>query len=215
VPQTFRQPTAPDARVLLEDQPESKSAEIRLAVRGLARSDRDVFAAALLARIVRERWQAAAPEVTSSFARHEAHVLPGIFVMGGGAPPAAAGKALSAAQEILRTLAANAPNATELERAKGSLLSDLQKSTPAELLADQWLDAETYKLASSNPAADISRVTPGDVQRVAARLFKDTPQAMVVVGNASELKSQLGANLEFPQDNKPDKKVSSPVPRKP
>lgn len=212
VPATFRQPNAPDPRALVVNQPESKSAEIRIAVRGLARSDRDAAAATLLAKIIRERWQAKAPEVTGAFARHEAHGLPGMLVIGGSVPAAAAGKAISAAQEIVRALSATGPNAAELERARASVISDLNQSiSPSELLADQWLDAETYKLDSVNPIVDINRITIADLQRVASRLFKDAPQAVVAVGDAAELKSNLGDKVENASDNK----TLSPPPRKP
>src|SRR5712692_3325244 len=86
VPATFRQPDAPDARVLVVNQPGATTAEIGVAVRGLTRSDRDAAAATLLARIARERWQAAASDLSSVFANHEAHALPGIFVFGASAP---------------------------------------------------------------------------------------------------------------------------------
>ncbi len=92
VPATFRQPNAPDARVLLVNQPESKTAEIRIAVRGLARSDRDAAAATVLAKIIRERWQARAPEVAGAFARHEAYGLPGMLVIGGSMPGSFSGQ---------------------------------------------------------------------------------------------------------------------------
>ena len=51
VPATFRQPSAPDVRVLVVNQTGATKAEIRLAVRGLARSDRDATAASILAQI--------------------------------------------------------------------------------------------------------------------------------------------------------------------
>jgi zinc protease len=211
VPATFRQPSAPDPRVLLVNQPESKSVEVRLAVRGLARSDRDTLAANLLATIVRERWQAGAPEVSAAFARHEAHGLPGIFVIGGTAPAASAKKAISSAQEVVRALATNGPSAAEFERARSLAILALNKEeSPSEALADQWLDSETYKITITNSSAELGRITLADVQRAATRLFKGTPQALVALGDAAELKSQLGTNVENPSDNK-----TSPTPRKP
>src|ERR1043166_6388854 len=66
VPATFRQATAPDARVLVVNQSQANTSEVRLAVRGLARGDRDSLAAQVLARIARERWQSAVPDVVSA-----------------------------------------------------------------------------------------------------------------------------------------------------
>src|ERR1041384_7021854 len=59
VPATFRQPPAPDARTLVIDQAGATTAEVRLAVRGLARADRDQVAAAVVAALARNRWQSA------------------------------------------------------------------------------------------------------------------------------------------------------------
>jgi len=210
IPATFRQPTVPDAHVLLIEQPDAKSAEIRLAVRGLARSDPDAGAASLLAEVVRERWQTASPDLTSSFARHNAHALPGIFVLGATVPTATAGKAISAAQEVLRVLAQGGPSAAELERARAVLLADANKrAAQPDSLADSWLDSETYKLPlMGNQSAELSRITTADVQRVAARLFKDAPQALAVVGDPQQLKAALGTKLET-RPVTPDVKTTS------
>ena len=62
------------------------TAELRLAVRGLARSDRDAEAASLLALIVRDRLRASSTDLATAFARHEAHDLPGMFVLGASVP---------------------------------------------------------------------------------------------------------------------------------
>src|SRR5438034_2725383 len=45
IPATFRQPEAPDTRTLIINAPADQSGEIRVATRGLARSDRDYAAA--------------------------------------------------------------------------------------------------------------------------------------------------------------------------
>ena len=86
VPTTFRQPEPFDPRPLIINSPADQSAELRLAVRGLARSDADYPAAGVLAVVARQRWEKAFPEITRFpiFVRHEGHVLPGMFVMGAG-----------------------------------------------------------------------------------------------------------------------------------
>ena len=68
---------------------------------------------------------------------------------------------------------------------------------PSESLADVWLDAETYKLPANNQADQLNRISPADVRRVAARLFENAAsQAIVVLGNAAELRSQFDARAE-------------------
>lgn len=213
IPATFRQPGAPDARVLLVNQTDAKTAEIRIAVRGLAQSDRDAAAASLLASILVDRWQAAIPELSTAFARHEAYLLPGMFVAGGATPSAAMARAINAAQEAMRLLVLSGPTAAELERARTRQLAQMnldpnQPSTMATL----WLDSETYKIRDLNPTGEISRVTVADVQRVANRLFKDTPRATVVVGQVADLKAQLGTNVEIPSEAPKVNPASTPPP---
>jgi zinc protease len=209
VPATFRQPDPPDARVLVVNQPGVTTAEIRLAVRGLKRLDADAPAAALLARIVRERWQMATPDLSSVFVRHEAHALPGIFIIGGSAPAASASAAISSAREVLHSLAAAAPTAAEIERARAAELSEVaQRTMQTDSIADRWLDIDTFKLAlSGDPMDTLRRLTAADLQRVAGRLFKDASIATVVVGNYEQLKANLGP-VEM-RAEKPDIKATT------
>jgi len=198
VPATFRQPNPPNARVLIIDQPGAHMAELRLAVRGLARSDRDAEAASLLALIVRDRLRANSCDLATAFARHEAHDLPGMFVLGASTPSASASKALSGAQDVLRSLAKTGPTALEFEKARAEMLAEMSRQGSQEDLreatADNWLSMELYKLLP--PADQIQSMTLADIQRVAGRLFKDAAPATVVVGKVDELKSSFGGNIE-------------------
>jgi zinc protease len=195
-PSTFRQPDAPDKRTLILDLPGAETAEIRLAARSLARSDRDAAALALLSLIVRDRWLAAYPDLSksASFVRDEAHVLPGMFVMGAAVPANAAAPALSAARDVLRALAKAPPTSTEFLRARSEATAVFNKQLEQpETVANLWLDMETYKLASAaEQSRALNQVTAADVQRVAARLFGDAPVVALVVGSAA----QLGRDFE-------------------
>jgi zinc protease len=198
VPATFRQAIAPDVRVGIIDQPDLINAEIRLALRGLSRSDRDAPAAALLAQIVRERWQAAAPDISKPVVRHDAHILPGSFVLGAAVPTAYAAKAISAAQKTIRSMLSDPPTAAELERARGEMLSEIAARTAkSESLADMWLDLETFKLP---PLADqinaVRSLTVADIQRVAQRLFKDAATATIIVGDSEKLVPQFDGQAQ-------------------
>jgi predicted Zn-dependent peptidase len=198
VPATFRQPTPPDARILVIDQSGATAAEIRIAVRGLARSDRDVEAASLLALIVRDRLRATSTDLARAFARHEAHDLPGMFVVGASVPAALAAKSVSSAQDIMKALGNTGPSAAEFERARGEMLTELSRQgSPEDLTsatADNWLTFELYKLQPA--AVQVRSLTLADLQRVAGRLFKDAPAATIAVGNVAQLKSTLGAGIE-------------------
>jgi len=170
----------------------------------------------LLALLARDGWQTAMPELGKSafFVRHEAYLLPGSFVMGAAVRPAEAANALSVARNVLNTLASAPPSTAELERVRNEALAiyNKQLDEPAAL-ANLWLDLETFKLPSiDEQLRSLSRVTPADIQRVAARLFRDAPVATVAVGSADQLAADLrrSAQIEiFGAPEKPDPKNTS------
>ena len=211
-PSTFRQPNPPDGRVLIVDVKEATNAEVRIAVRGLARSDRDALAASLLAQIARERWHTSKPDISNAFVRHDAYLLPGVFVFGGSSPSSSAGKAISAAAEVMKALVQNGPTAAELDRARVAMTTEMSKlwASP-DSLASAWLDSETYKLPNANASAELNRLTAGDLQRVAIRLFKDAPQATIAVGDTAQLKAALGDKVEIRNDPKTSADSAAPT----
>jgi zinc protease len=210
VPATFREANAPDPRVLVIDQPGSNTAEVRLAVRGLARSDRDAEAASLLALILRYRLRTSSGELSGAFARHEAHDLPGMFVLGASVPNSLAAKAIADARGLITSMAKTGPTALEFEHAREELLAELSRQSSAENLAektaDAWLTMELYKLAP--PAAQVGGLTLGDLQRVAARLFKDVTPATIVVGDAQQSRSNFDIAIEV-RSAKPEVKTAT------
>jgi predicted Zn-dependent peptidase len=167
-------------------------------VRGLARGDNDALTADLLALVARNRWQAAVPELSNTSARHEAHLLPGIFLFSATVPQASAAKAVTAAQDVMRKLTQAAPAADEVERARTELSAKLsQQFSQPTGLAEAWLDVDTFKSARPSTVATLIRsLTPNDVQRVATKLFKDAPAATIAVGNVEQLKSQFAGKVE-------------------
>jgi predicted Zn-dependent peptidase len=204
VPATFRQPDAPDSRVLIVNSTDSNTTEVRIAARGVARFERDEAAAALLARVVRDRWLAAVPDLTSIGVHHEAHALAGIFVMRATAPNASVQKAISAARQVIGALAQSGSTGAELETARNDVLTGLsQRKSPVEALEDAWLDTITFRssvssIGSANTLVDSVRsATPSDIQRAAARfLNKTNPIAIVVVGNSQQLRASLTDAVE-------------------
>jgi zinc protease len=212
VAQTFRQPNPPDDRILLINQAGTNNAEIRLAVRGLARSDRDTIVASVLAQIARDRWQAAVPELSSVVVQHESHALPGRVIFAATVPTGAAAKALTGAQDIMKGLSENGASAAEFERARNTVLAETGKGTgELDLLADAWLDSETYRIPLATTVAnEIGRISAADIQRVATRLFAGAAQARVVVGDADQLRSALGSKVEIRGDQPAGKSTSDP-----
>jgi zinc protease len=198
IPATFRLPDPPDERTLVVNRTDAPGVELRLALRGLARTDRDAPAAQVVAAIARERWLAALPELKdrAPFARHDPLRESGIFRMGATLDtPAAAARALDAARAVLRDLATNAPTAAELESAKRVAAASFGAGVQTdETFATGWLDEHTYKSTAAT-AREMARaadsLTPAEAQRVAARLFLHTPVATVAEGDAAQLRTEL------------------------
>jgi zinc protease len=198
VPATFRLPDPPDERTLVVERAGAQGVELRLAARGLARTDRDSPSAQVVAALVHGRWLAAMPELKdrAAFARHEAFREAGIFRMGATlATPAEAAKALEAARAVLRDLSSAAPTQAELDAAKRAAAAALSAGAQGdEALAVAWLDEQTYKTASAT-ARELARaaeaLTTAEAQRVAARLFLHTPTATVALGDAAQLRAEL------------------------
>lgn len=195
VPATFRQPEAADARTLIVDLPGTEAAEVRLAARGLARSDKDAAAATLLALAARDLWQARQPELgkTGFFVRHEARLLPGMFIMGASVPAAEAANTISKGREVLSTLMKTGATAEALERVRSEAIAEMTKQLERpESMAELWLDADSFQLASYDERLrQLRSVTNADLIRVANRLFKDAPVVSVAAGAAARLKTEL------------------------
>ncbi|HST53902.1 MAG TPA: pitrilysin family protein [Pyrinomonadaceae bacterium] len=198
IPATFRQPEQPDERTLVINEPGQTGVELRIAVRGLARTDRDAPAALVLASVARARWLAAVPELEGRavFVRHDAFSAGGIFRMGASLrTPAEASKALEAARTVLRDLTTNAPTAAELDGAKRDVAASLNRGLlDVEGAATALLDEHTYNSGAATAGGMVraaNELTPAEAGRVAARLFMHTPTATVAVGDAAQLRTEL------------------------
>ena len=200
VPSTFSAAKVPDPRALVVNIP-STTTEIRLAWRGVARSDTDYYAAQVLARVAQNRWQAAPPELAAKplFVRSESYLLPGMIVMGTTVNQNATIDSIATAKKIADSLSTTPIAPNEIERARKELLDEGNAvlSKP-ESLPDSWLDMDTYRLtAAQERTTAIQSISPGDVQRVANRLLKDAPVATVIAGDAAQLKPLLQSRVQF------------------
>ena len=119
IPTTFTQPKAPDPRTLIINLP-GPTTEIRLAVRGVARSDADFATATVMARVAQQRWQAMAAELANQplFVRSDAYVLPGAFVMGAAVNTEKAPDALANVRKVIESLVTTPVSVAELDRAR-------------------------------------------------------------------------------------------------
>ncbi len=201
VPATFRQPEPPDPRPLLVNVPAGESAEIRLATRGLSRADSDNAAANILTVVAKKRWERLVPELTKGpvFVRHQANVLPGMFVFGASVNNSLAVRSIEAARNVVQSLVDNPISVTELDEAKREVLAQKTKKLgDSDGIAEGWLDVDTYRLA---PLAEqlrvLQAVTASDLQRTAGRLFRGNPPAAVVMGNSETLQPELERTMKI------------------
>jgi zinc protease len=198
VPATFRQPEAPDARIVVVDVPEAERAEIRIAVRGFARNDKDALAAELWAKFLEKRWQASMPENVRSSIQisHETHVLPGILLVRAAAPTASAVATLNILRESLAKAATEKPDAAQFAVVQNEVLNAIKnESAQRHALAERLLDAETFKMPTTEERANlVKNVTAADLERAAAKLLKDAPRAVVIAGIAEQIEAQIDAS---------------------
>ena len=199
VPTTFRQPNSPDTRTLIVNVP-GPNVEIRLAARGVARSDADFAAATVLARLAQHRWQALTPELARQpvFVRNEAYVLPGAFVMGATVTDMTAADTITNAKKVIESLMTTPPTAAELERARKEVMGETSALLARpDALADPWLDADTYHLsAPQDQVAMLGAVSAAEVQRVANRIF-NKPVVSLAAGETAPLKAALQGRFQY------------------
>jgi zinc protease len=199
VPTTFRQPNPPDTRTLIVNVP-GPNVEIRMAVRGVARSDSDFAAASVLARLAQHRWQALAPELARQpvFVRNDAHVLPGAFIMGATVTDMTAADSLANAKKVLDSLMTTAATPAELDRARNEVIGETSALlAKPEAIPDPWLDADTYRLnAPQDQIALLRAVTAPELQRVANRLFNKTIVTLAA-GETASLKAALQGRFQY------------------
>jgi predicted Zn-dependent peptidase len=100
---------------------------------------------------------------------------------------------LETARTVLRALVETQVTAAELERARSEATAIINKaSAEPNAVAEAWLDAESYRLdTGADPARAFAKLTPADLQRVAARLFRGVSFASIALGSAAQLKSDL------------------------
>jgi zinc protease len=199
IPTTFRQPPTPDTRTLIVNVP-GPGVEVRLAMRGISRSDADFHTTLVLAKVAQHRWQATSPEMSKQpvFVKTDAYVLPGAFVMGATVTEITAVDSLANARKVLDSLMSTPATAEELERARTEAINEISANlSKPETLPDPWLDADTYRLsAPQDQIALLRSVTAAEVQRVANRLFNKSIVS-VVAGESAALKAALQGRFQY------------------
>jgi zinc protease len=223
-PATFRQPETPDARALIVAAAGAGEAEVRVAARGVSRSDRDRAAASLLAIVARERWRASLKDASATVVgvAHESNALSGVFLLRATTPVSAAASVVVSARAALKSFATQPVSPAELEMAKREATgSDSIQRVNDFPFVNVWLDSITYGYDASTDERAANSVTAADLQRIAARLFGEGQFATVVVGDATQLRAALanlagGVELAGAKPAAPQPKPQAlPAPRRP
>ncbi|MDQ6787700.1 MAG: insulinase family protein, partial [Acidobacteriota bacterium] len=181
IPATFRQPDAPDTKVLTIEIPNLEKTYSRTATNAAARIDKDFYATQIVAKV----WQNEAcltDESNHGELKYEAYFLHGEYFIR---------QSKNFVDKIELPISRNVcpfilvnlkdgkpiyPTITQnnFEQAKSKIIADLnQKTQSLTDLADLWLDVDTYKLASvKDELQKANNVTFADVQRVSDNLQK-------------------------------------------
>ena len=174
VPPTFKQPDAPDTKLVTISSDSGTGTTVRYALRGVARNDRLYPASRILTSVLETRLRESLGGMNASraFVLNRAHVLPGAVLIGldmNSSEPAS-GNAIT--MLLTRPL-----TAAEFAAAKAAVTDDRKKYAVDEF----WLDADTYKQAN---AADEQKafdaVTLADVQLVAESFSKNPVVAVAL-----------------------------------
>lgn len=168
VPSTFKQPDEPDTAPVEVAMPDAIGSQVRYALRGLARNDKDYAASEILSRILDARFKAAVNSGSDTSVVNNAHILPGTIVYRN----ASSGKS----DKKLATGIATAINNDEFLKAKTEILSANAKRPMDEF----WLDADTYKFILKDEDQAFQNATLSDTQRVADRLAKNPVVSVIV-----------------------------------
>jgi predicted Zn-dependent peptidase len=185
IPSTFRQPDPPVADAQILESPEVGTTEIRYAVRGVARNDPNNAAARIGAKVLEQRLKLKAAETHRDgvWVRSYSNVLPGVILVGfsriqnGMTAAVTSEQPKLASNDIIAGAFADRITETEFMAAKNALSAELNSRD----MATQWLDVDTYKMASAKAEQNaLDSVTISDVQSFADRL-KLLPVASVIL----------------------------------
>src|SRR5262245_33765206 len=152
VPSTFKQPDPPPAGMQIVQSPEPGVTEMRYAVRGVARADKEYPAASILALILEQRIKAKAPakQRANVFVRNYSNILPGVLVFGISKIRSDLTAAITSEKpktdntDMLTGALADRLSDSEFNTAKSAVVAEYSKIDTPTL----WLDADTFRIAS-------------------------------------------------------------------
>jgi predicted Zn-dependent peptidase len=174
-PATFTQPEIPDEKPLVIIAPSINNEEIRVAMNGFARNDKNFFASQILTKI-------RTIQFPDNPIQNKSYLLRGMLISVGN-PIRLLGSAATDSDEDKQKYLIKQD---EFEKAKANILAEMNQKN----LTDFWLDVETYKLISvKDQIQKANDVKIEDVQIVLDRLKKQ-PAVIVSVIKMPETESK-------------------------
>lgn len=172
-PSTFAMAEEPKEFFLAVNSPTESSTELRYAMRGLARKDKDFYASKILSDVYFNRLKEKVPSANrnSVSVEYDEHVLPGIMIYG------VSGLNAEENKNLMMDILSKPVTAEEFSRSKTPISGKYIVGNQADL----WLDSDTYKLGSpGDEAKKVNAVTLADVNRIAEQM-KTQPFVSVLV----------------------------------
>lgn len=174
VPPTFKQPDAPDTKLVTISSDSGGGTIVRFAMRGVARNDRLYPASRVLTSILESRLKESlgAMNASRAFVLNQAHVLPGTVVVGLDLNAAEAASGNTVTMLLSRPI-----TAAEFTAAKAVVTEERRKYAADEF----WLDADTFKNANAaEEQKAFDAVTIADVQLIAESFAKNPVVAVAL-----------------------------------
>ncbi|CAN5842909.1 hypothetical protein BH20ACI4_BH20ACI4_06220 [soil metagenome] len=173
IPSTFAVAEEPKTTFATVESPSENSTEIRYAMRGLARKDKDFYASKILSDIYFNRLKEKVPAENRKSVKveYDDHVLPGIIIFG------VSGLNAEENKNLMTDILSKPVTEAEFSRSKTFVGGKYVLANQADL----WLDIETYKLGTPKEVAQQAQaVTISDVNRIAEKMKNQTLVSILV-----------------------------------
>jgi len=183
-PSTFRLPDSPNPDSLTIEMENVDTAQIRVAIRGFARNEKDFAASQLLARILEEKYfPMLSPEFrTDAKISNDVHFLPGVFRL---SLSTKSGDISHCSDEVHKISKVRGMiTSADLESARRKLMTEMSVALgDLNSVSEFWLDVDTFKLAPiKDQLKSLNSVTLSDILRIHDRVMNmDAPRAFVLV----------------------------------
>ncbi len=183
VPATFRLPDPPNVEFLSVEVADTEKVEMRIAMRGIARKDKDFWLSEILRNVLQDKVRSVLSEEfrPNAAINNQTNVLPGMLEIRFSIPSTNFDKFN---QELPQTgKVKDLISQADFEKSKATVETELNRRLTNKLsLADLWLDVDTYKTPTVlEQANSFNKFTYADFNKLGDRLLKDTPKVSIAV----------------------------------